>query len=276
MASAEQGLGNANEARQRLVDVLEMSLKARLVIPLMVSLPLAGQLLTDRSETERAVELYALSRQFFMRGRNPLIDALARGIMDAAASTLSPDVTAAAEARGQTLNILDTATALLAEFSEGDGGPLNPPMGPDPTSPSPLTGPSSSPRPRVTHNLPPQLTPFIGRDEELAALADLIADPKVRLITIVGPGGMGKTRLSLAAVERQLEASPSEGGPFPNSIFFIALAPLRSAEHIVPTIAEALDFQMEGGQGGRSPRQQLLDYLRARAECCWCWTTSST
>ncbi len=45
------------------------------------------------------------------------------------------------------------------------------------------------------HNLPAQTTPFIGREQELVQLADLLADPEVRLITILAPGGMGKTRL---------------------------------------------------------------------------------
>ena len=59
--------------------------------------------------------------------------------------------------------------------------------------------PEQEPRPSVPHNLPPQPTAFVGRETELAQLGELIADPDVRLITIVGPGGIGKTRLALAA-----------------------------------------------------------------------------
>ncbi len=94
----------------------------------------------------------------------------------------------------------------------------------------------------------------------MAALEDLITDPEARLVTIVGPGGMGKTRLSLAIAEQYLGEDY-----FPNGVFFIALAPLRSTEHIVPTMADAFDFQLEGGgPGTRSPRQQILDYLRSK------------
>jgi serine/threonine protein kinase/Tfp pilus assembly protein PilF len=132
------------------------------------------------------------------------------------------------------------------------------------------------------HNLPPQPTPFIGRETELAALDNLIADSKVRLITIVGPGGMGKTRLALASAERQLYQPPSasrsphreedrtasplvggiEGGLFPNGVYFVNLAPLSEAEHIIPALAAALNFPLQGAD--RSPQQQILDYLRQK------------
>jgi predicted ATPase/class 3 adenylate cyclase len=122
------------------------------------------------------------------------------------------------------------------------------------------------------NNLPPQSTPFIGRLAELAALERLIADPEVRLITLLGTGGMGKSRLALAAAEGQLDALQTENGRpaprFPHGAFFVPLAPLASRDQIVPAIAEALDFRLESrespaspGQERRSARQQLLDYL---------------
>ena len=55
------------------------------------------------------------------------------------------------------------------------------------------------------HNLPIQITPFIGRENELSEMQRLLGDRNIRLITVVGPGGMGKTRLSLEAVAQQLE-----------------------------------------------------------------------
>ena len=58
------------------------------------------------------------------------------------------------------------------------------------------------------HNLPPQATPFIGREAELAELDQLLANPEIRLMTIVSPGGMGKTRLALATAEQQATVSP--------------------------------------------------------------------
>ncbi len=106
---------------------------------------------------------------------------------------------------------------------------------------------SSVPR----HNLPPQSTPFIGREKELTGLNDLIANADVRLISVVGPGGTGKTRLALALAERQLETDR-----FPNDVYFINLAPLSSALHIIPTMAEALKFPLDRGeQQTRTPKQ---------------------
>jgi predicted ATPase/predicted Ser/Thr protein kinase len=115
----------------------------------------------------------------------------------------------------------------------------------------------STPTPDTTrprHNLPAQPTPFVGREGELAELARLLGDPDVRLLTILGAGGMGKTRLAL-------EAGAAEVDNFEHGVCFVPLAPLQSAEAIVPTVAEALGFSFyEGGE----PWQQLLDYLREK------------
>ena len=104
------------------------------------------------------------------------------------------------------------------------------------------------------HNLPVQLTPFVGRKAELTETGNLLSDPDVRLLTILAPGGMGKTRLALEVAAAQLDQ-------FERGVFFVPLAPIRSAEGIVPTVADALGFSFyEGGE----PRQQLLDYLRGK------------
>jgi predicted ATPase/DNA-binding SARP family transcriptional activator len=105
------------------------------------------------------------------------------------------------------------------------------------------------------HNLPVQLTPFVGREEVLAEIGGRLADPACRLLSLVGPGGSGKTRLALEAGAAQLER-------FGDGVFFAALAPLETAEAIVPTVAGALGFSF---QRGREPRQQLLDHLRQKA-----------
>ena len=129
---------------------------------------------------------------------------------------------------------------------------------------------------KMRHNLSAQTTGFVGRAKELADLARLLADPTVRLVTVVGPGGMGKTRLALAAGEAQWQhqnkqtlifsdaANTSTPFLYPDGIFFVALAPLRSADEIVTSIAEAIDFQMESGRQTRTPEQLLLDYLRQK------------
>jgi serine/threonine protein kinase/tetratricopeptide (TPR) repeat protein len=108
---------------------------------------------------------------------------------------------------------------------------------------------------RAKHNLPTQLTSFVGRQAELTELARLLNDPAVRLVTILGAGGMGKTRLSLEAGAAQLNH-------YPNGVYFVPLASIDSSEAIVPATAQALGFSFyEGGE----PRQQLLDYLREKS-----------
>ena len=115
---------------------------------------------------------------------------------------------------------------------------------------SPLSpGPSAPP-----HNLPPQPTPFIGREAELAALDDLIANPDVRLVTILGPGGIGKTRLSIQAATESLHA-------FADGVYFVPLAPISSDEFLVTAIAEALGISF---YGATDPKVQLLQQLRNR------------
>jgi predicted ATPase/DNA-binding SARP family transcriptional activator len=111
--------------------------------------------------------------------------------------------------------------------------------------------PQTAPR---KHNLPVQPTPFVGRETELAELGRLLADPDVRLVTILGAGGMGKTRLALEAAAAQMDH-------FAHGVFFVSLAPLQSVDSIVPAVAEALAFSFyKGGE----PQQQLLDYMRQK------------
>src|SRR5260221_10898207 len=65
-----------------------------------------------------------------------------------------------------------------------------------------LGGTAAEIEPVALHNLPHQPTPFIGRDKELTAIARRLQDPNCRLLTVVGPGGIGKTRLALQAAEQ--------------------------------------------------------------------------
>ena len=97
--------------------------------------------------------------------------------------------------------------------------------------------PSATPTvPQTTthkHNLPVQPTPFVGREAVLAEIAGRLQDPDCRLLTLLGPGGSGKTRLALEAATGQL-------GRYEHGVFVVSLAPLSSAESIVPTIAQAI------------------------------------
>jgi predicted ATPase/DNA-binding SARP family transcriptional activator len=108
------------------------------------------------------------------------------------------------------------------------------------------------PLPSPKHNLPVQTTPFVGREEELAELGRLLSDPDVRLVTVLGPGGMGKTRLALEAAQGQVDR-------FADGVYWASLAPLQTVEAIVPTVAGAMGFPFS--EGRVSSRQQLLDYL---------------
>ncbi|MBN1219856.1 MAG: tetratricopeptide repeat protein [Anaerolineae bacterium] len=100
-------------------------------------------------------------------------------------------------------------------------------------------------------NLPVYATPFIGREEELTQIADLLANPACRLLTLVGPGGIGKTRLAA-------QAAAGQSREFLNGVGFVSLAAVGSTDLIASAIADALDFSFTGQA---SPRAQLLTYL---------------
>ena len=91
------------------------------------------------------------------------------------------------------------------------------------------------------NNLPVQLTPLIGREKEVAAVQYLLQREDVRLVTLTGPGGTGKTRLGL-----QVSAELSD--LFANGVYFINLAPLSDPELVVPTIAQALGLEEVSGK----------------------------
>ena len=101
------------------------------------------------------------------------------------------------------------------------------------------------------HNLPPDPTPFIGREPELAQIAERLADPACRLLTILGPGGMGKTRLAI-------QAARSEADRFAHGACFVDLAPIASAEQLAEAILRTLQVP---SQGATEPDQQVISYL---------------
>ena len=82
-------------------------------------------------------------------------------------------------------------------------------------------------------NLPVPATPFLGREAELATVVGMLDEPDVRLVSLVGPGGTGKTRLALQAAAEASDA-------YPDGVFWAPLAPLRDSALVLPTIAAAL------------------------------------
>lgn len=118
----------------------------------------------------------------------------------------------------------------------------------------PAPAPIDSLRP-ARHNLPPQATPFVGRQAELAEITHrLRADPDCRLLTLAGPGGIGKTRLAIQAAQDCLN-------DFADGVWFVALAPLTSPQQIVAAIAQAAGLIFHAPA---DPRTQLIDYLREK------------
>ena len=104
------------------------------------------------------------------------------------------------------------------------------------------------------HNLPTQTTPFVGRQTELAQIAHHLDRADCRLLTLIGAGGMGKTRLALQAAGQALDA-------FAHGVYFVSLAEISGPEFLVPTIVEALDYPLSGEV---DPKRQLLNYLRQK------------
>ncbi|MBE7472854.1 MAG: hypothetical protein DPW09_27455 [Anaerolineae bacterium] len=105
-----------------------------------------------------------------------------------------------------------------------------------------------------SNNLPDQVTPFVGRKIELQQLNAYLANPHCRLVTLVGPGGIGKTRLALE-VARQQQPVLLHG------VCFVPLTDLPSADFLVWAIAEAVHLSLHGVN---DPQAQLLNALRER------------
>ncbi len=106
------------------------------------------------------------------------------------------------------------------------------------------------------HNLPPQATPFVGRTQELDDLQQHLIDPTCRLLTLLGPGGIGKTRLALAAAERIMQQQP---GLFLHGIRLVPLTSVPTPDLLVTAVADVCDLTL---QGQEPPLQQLLNYLQ--------------
>jgi len=106
----------------------------------------------------------------------------------------------------------------------------------------------------AAENLPAELTHLIGREREAEAALEIARRPGVRLLTLTGPGGVGKTRLGIR-VARDL------AGDFPDGVCFVSLAPIRDPDLVVATIAETLGLKEIGE---RLLLERLKSYLQDR------------
>lgn len=102
--------------------------------------------------------------------------------------------------------------------------------------------------------LPIYATPFVGRDQEVRDIDALLREPTVRLVTVAGPGGMGKTRLCAEVARRQ-------GDYFADGVVFVPLAALTGVDEITTAVARALQLHLKVDE---SPDTQLRRYLSER------------
>ncbi len=107
---------------------------------------------------------------------------------------------------------------------------------------------------------PPQPTSFVGRESEVAAIVKRLADQSCRLLTLIGPGGIGKTRLGIEAAER-LASPKTETDPinlFPDGVYLVMLQSVASVASVIPAIASAIGFEF---YEARHRQRQLTNHI---------------
>jgi predicted ATPase/DNA-binding SARP family transcriptional activator len=109
----------------------------------------------------------------------------------------------------------------------------------------------------IEKNLPTHPTPFIGRTKELVEIQKYIEDPSCRLVTLLGPGGSGKTRLA-----SQTGYLFDKANAFNDGVFFVQLAPLTNSNSIIQAIQKQLKISSPTNQD--DSRRQLINYLKSR------------
>ena len=132
----------------------------------------------------------------------------------------------------------DLAVLLSERFAAGDPGAARSPPAP--------VGPARLPR-----SLPAASTSLIGRERDVSEISKLLETDGVRLVTLTGPGGVGKTRLAMAV-------GAALDGKYPQGVVFVPLASIARAELVLPRIAAAVGASLEGG---RTPVEDVAERL---------------
>lgn len=116
------------------------------------------------------------------------------------------------------------------------------------------------PQHAIANNLPARLTSLVGRAEEVAELCRLLARPAVRLVTLTGAGGSGKTSLALAVAHALL--SDNDGAAFSDGIYFVNLAPIQEPALVISTVAQVLGVKEEAGKPLLTSLQKVVRHRR--------------
>ena len=103
--------------------------------------------------------------------------------------------------------------------------------------------------------LPSHITPFIGRIDEISDISGLLLGPNIRLLTILAPGGMGKSRLAIEIAEKLIP-------DFEDGVLYVPLAPLETSEMFISYFANAIGYIRAEGQ---PLNQQLMDYFQGKS-----------
>ena len=260
---ASWALGDAQSGRKYIRKALEKGIKNRMFPAVLEALfYLADQLIQETPAEDTSFSTQPGSTKSGPKGQalellnlvahHPAMEHPFKGraarLLGELETKLPGEVIAAARERGNNQTLDEIVAEILAEAEDERQRTTR-------AADHRLASQSRSPSPSL-QNLPPQPTIFIGRENELIEVNQRLANPACRLVTLVGPGGMGKTRLAL-------QVATESGNRFTDGTYFVRLAPLDSAEFLITTIAEALNLSL---QGATEPQAQVLDYLQPR-EC---------
>jgi len=150
-----------------------------------------------------------------------------------------------AELLAEIFKIPTTERTAFLKFARGDW--KSAPNSGDEEAPWRVSSPALPPQPRS--NVPATFTSLIGREKDIAAVQDYLTDPEIRLVTLIGAPGIGKTRLSIASASKSL-------ADFPDGVFFVALAPLDQPSLIPSATLQALGYIEKNNL---SPEERLIE-----------------